>query len=626
MEESAVTGPSGAQSHRYVSTTNTNGRVNSLPVSRTYYKSLLYPRQNKLFFVCCPLSDENELTETIWMLDSGVSMHFMNNINNFVEFEAIQDLTVHTATGTTQITGKGSVIFSVGKEQVRLYPVYYVPELTTRLLSLGQFHCSSLNLRGSARKITLHGPDGQMFLTFIPRTKTSTIYVPRSLLPGKVDYNLSIHVIDFKVMHHCLTHPSLEVLRKAGKYVKGFPDINIPSEHFCPSCAQGKMTQKAFPPSKTRANEPFEIIHSDLQTYPVELYRKFKYCIVFLDDYTSYTWTINLRTKDAALPATCHFLAMVKNQYSTTVKSWMSDAGGEYTSMAFTTLLKEKGIQILQSVPHAHQQNGHTERVNQTLREKAESLRLQACLPQSWWEFALDHATHVYNRTPMKRLEWCPPLEWLSSVRLSVDHLRILGCTAYVFIPAKTHANKLSPKSELITYLGTAPGGKGWMFMCRPNNIIFTTTQAIFDVSMFPKCPLMKLHANTRLQTPVPMPMTCPDGNCNCQGSPGDDDPLPLKASRQRRFTKEEKGKACDNGNLSTSSSPSRSPSLVEVEPPTSLVPPPQPPVMRRSGQAHKIPKKLGNVYGNKHPVQIEKDILQKLDWSWIVGKQSSCP
>ena len=58
----------------------------------------------------------------------------------------------------------------------------------------------------------------------------------------------------------------------------------------------------------------------------------------------------------------------------------MSDAGGKYTSTAFTTLMKEKGITVLQSVPHAHQQNSCAERLNQTLSDKAESLRLQACL------------------------------------------------------------------------------------------------------------------------------------------------------------------------------------------------------------------------------------------------------
>ena len=216
----------------------------------------------------------------------------------------------------------------------------------------------------------------------------------------------------------------------------------------------------------------------------------------------------------------------------------MSDAGGEYTSTAFLTMMKEKGITVLQSVPYAHQQNGRAERLNRTLSDKAESLRLQACLPPSWWEFALDHATHVYNRTPMKRLEWRTPSEWLTGIRPSIDHLRVLGCAAYVFIPAEVRTNKLSPKSELMTYLGTAPGGKGWVFMRAPNNIVFTAAQAIFDESMFPKCPALKVRPSTRLQTPAPPPTVCPDGKCDCQGPPvGDDEPLPSKTSNQRRHT-----------------------------------------------------------------------------------------
>ena len=65
-------------------------------------------------------------------------------------------------------------------------------------------------------------------------------------------------------------------------------------------------------------------------------------------------------------------------------------------------------------------------------------------------------------------------------------------------------------------------------------------------------------------------------------------------------------------------------PSSVEAEPPTSVTPP-QPPT-RRSGRARKVPKKEGNVYGDKHPVQIEKDIRRKKDWDRIVGEQSSRP
>ena len=122
----------------------------------------------------------------------------------------------------------------------------------------------------------------------------------------------TVYTVDFEILHRRLAHPSKDVMWQAQKgKVYGLPKFEIPVEHICPGCAQGKMPNKAFPPTETRAKEPFELIHSDLKSFPIDSYHKFKYSIVFYDDYTSHAWTINLRTKDAALPATKHFLAMV---------------------------------------------------------------------------------------------------------------------------------------------------------------------------------------------------------------------------------------------------------------------------------------------------------------------------
>ena len=159
------------------------------------------------------------------------------------------------------------------------------------------------------------------------------------------------------------------------------------------------------------------------------------------------------------------FIELVKNKFNSTIIQWMSDAGGEYKSKAFEKMLKDRGIEILQSIPYAHQQDGRAERIIRTIMEKAESMRLQACIPQSWWEFSIEHATHVYNRTPMRRLNWQTPYMLLYGERPSVEHLRVFGCGAYVFLPVEVRANKLAPKSELMTYLGNAPGAGGFMFI-----------------------------------------------------------------------------------------------------------------------------------------------------------------
>ena len=91
------------------------------------------------------------------------------------------------------------------------------------------------------------------------------------------------------------------------------------------------------------------------------------------------------------------FLALVKNQYQTTVKEFMTDVGGEYKSLELWDKLRKQGIMIRTSISHLHQQNGCMEHLNRTLIEKAQALCFTACLPQNWWEFCVEYAVHVYN-------------------------------------------------------------------------------------------------------------------------------------------------------------------------------------------------------------------------------------
>jgi hypothetical protein len=120
----------------------------------------------------------------------------------------------------------------------------------------------------------------------------------------------------------------------------------------------------------------------------------------------------------------------------------------------------------------------------------------------------VEHATHVYNRTPLRCHNWQTPYKLLYGEKPSIDHLRIFGCGAYVFIPAKIQANKLAPKSEIVTYLGNAPNAGGFMFMKAPNNVIFYTTHCIFDESMFPRCNKVVKKPLTRLLKALPLTIT----------------------------------------------------------------------------------------------------------------------
>ena len=84
----------------------------------------------------------------------------------------------------------------------------------------------------------------------------------------------------------------------------------------------------------------------------------------------------------------------------------MTNFGGEFKSLDLTDFFKDLGIAIHTSMPYMHQQNGCAEHFNRTIMENAQAIHLDACIPQSWWEFAVLHAVHLYNRTPVCYIDW----------------------------------------------------------------------------------------------------------------------------------------------------------------------------------------------------------------------------
>jgi len=174
---------------------------------------------------------------------------------------------------------------------------------------------------------------------------------------------------------------------------------------------------------------------------------------------------INLKKKSDAIVAMKHYEAYVRIQQQKTIRRWCFDAGGEFKSFQVTEWLKQTGIIIENSVPHQHRQNGHAECVIQTIIEKAQTLHFTACLLASWWEFTMDHAIHLINHTPMKRLDWKTPLEIRIGVIPNFTKYKVFGCAAYVYLPEEVQPNKMGPRSELMTYISYEPGTKGYKFM-----------------------------------------------------------------------------------------------------------------------------------------------------------------
>jgi Integrase core domain len=174
----------------------------------------------------------------------------------------------------------------------------------------------------------------------------------------------SVTTVDYNIMHRHFAHPSKDVLQHASGNTQNFPsNMLFPSiDPVCQGCAEGKMTKSSFPPSPRRSEAPVDKVHMDLKEFSVQSYSQYKFFILFFDDCTSFSWIVLLRRKSEADPVIRQFIAMVKNQFNKVIHEFIIDAGDEFKSEGLRMFLKKLGINILTSVPHMHQQNGHAER------------------------------------------------------------------------------------------------------------------------------------------------------------------------------------------------------------------------------------------------------------------------
>ena len=166
--------------------------------------------------------------------DSGASATFTNKLNDFSEYKELNE-TYETQTANKgvplPIKGRGTVFLEhqvnvLGKAvHVMLSPVLYIPELSTRLLSLGEWLQQGCMLRGTKHKLAIM-QGSQTSLSLYPRQPGSTIYMMTAKLVHKTTLlasMLTIYAIDYDLMHWRMGHPSRDVLRQATCHTKNFP-------------------------------------------------------------------------------------------------------------------------------------------------------------------------------------------------------------------------------------------------------------------------------------------------------------------------------------------------------------------------------------------------------------------
>jgi hypothetical protein len=429
-----------------------------------------------------------------WLIDSGASDHITPYLGDFSSI--LQgELLASTANGSIiQMHGPGTVILKQDRPKVPpvlLTGVWYAPEAAHRLLSVTVF--TSHDFTCKITNVTkIWDRQGKLVVQASALLPTTPLHWFRSTLitPGGSVYSLqagdSTHL-----WHLRLGHPSKNALHHAHKHLKGIP---ILQDHAsaeagpCKGCQFGKAHQHAFPPSSKRSDRVLGLIHTDLCEFPILSHSHAKWMITFIDDASGFSALHFLRSKADAVIALQSLITWAEAQTGYRLRSIRSDRGGEYINQSLRTFLSSRGIEHQTSVLRTPQQNGRAERFNRTILEKSEAMRQHACLPLSFWQDAVETSLHIYNKQPMRQLDWSTPIFKWNGEKPDISYFKVFGSQAYVFIPTEERQHKLSAKAEEAIFIGYEKGTKGYKFWSSKRRHVIVSSTTTFDEFTFPFC------------------------------------------------------------------------------------------------------------------------------------------
>ena len=130
----------------------------------------------------------------------------------------------------------------------------------------------------------------------------------------------------------------------------------------CVSCQLGKQPAVPFNTSESISTDIFDLIHSNVWgPSSVSSIGGSRYFVVFVDDYSRYSWIFNMKHRSELLQVYYNFAKMVKTQFSKRIKIFRSDNALEYTQYAFQAVLDSYGTVHQLTCPSTSQQNGRAE-------------------------------------------------------------------------------------------------------------------------------------------------------------------------------------------------------------------------------------------------------------------------
>ncbi|GKA16586.1 retrovirus-related pol polyprotein from transposon TNT 1-94 [Tanacetum coccineum] len=185
--------------------------------------------------------------------------------------------------------------------------------------------------------------------------------------------------------HRRHSHLNFDTINLLSKYdiVTGLPKLKFIKDHICSSCELGKAKHESFKTKTTPSlKRRLQIPHMDFcGPMRVESFNGKKYMLVIVDDYSRYTWTYFLISKDETPEVLIDFLKLVQKGLHAQVRIVRTDKGMEFLNKTLHAYYAQEGIEHQMYNTRTPKQNGVVERRNCTLVEAARIMLSAAKVP-----------------------------------------------------------------------------------------------------------------------------------------------------------------------------------------------------------------------------------------------------
>nr|GEX16865.1 hypothetical protein [Tanacetum cinerariifolium] len=205
-----------------------------------------------------------------------------------------------------------------------------------------------------------------------------------------------------------------------------------------------------------------------------------KYILVIVDDYSEYTWSLFLCSKDETPEVLKDFLTMIQRNLQAPVISVRTDRGTKFLNKTLHAFFKEKGMEHQTSTPRTPEQNGIFKRQNYTLVEAARTMLSALKLPLFFWAEAITTACYTQNTSIIISTYDKKAYHIINDRKPSIKHLYIFGCTCHLTRDGE-NLDKMKEKGDPCILVGYSTQLKGYHVYNKRTRLIVESIHLKFN-------------------------------------------------------------------------------------------------------------------------------------------------